>query len=126
MCSVDVSRKLMEAELSPLRRLQWHGVGSKPQVDVGDQLVATHASGADLVIEVDGNLCISGTSGLQQMINQRLKPDVTVCWEREGEVGRVLVQIRFSLDPVMIDFDNPNDLVVSPVVRCIVIEEEEM
>ena len=123
MRSVKVSRKRVKAELPPLWSLQRHGVGSKPVVDLSHKLKATHVQRTALVIEMDRQLSIPGKGDIDQMVNQRLKPDVRISWERERKVGGILMEVGLSLNSMSVNFNDPNNLVVGPVVWEVVIEE---
>ena len=48
---------------------------------------------------------------------------MAVGWEREGEIGSVFMQISLCLHPVTVNFNDPNNLTESSVVRDVVIEE---
>ena len=60
------------------------------------------------------------------MVNQRLQLNVAVNRKSECKVGRILMEVGFGLDPVPIDFNDPNDLVVRSVVWSVVVEEVEV
>ena len=76
-----------------------------------------------MVIEMDRQLSIPGEGDIDQMVNQRLKPDVRISWERERKVGGIFMEVGLSLDPVSVNFNDPNNLVVGPVVWEVVIKE---
>ena len=51
---------------------------------------------------------------------------MAVDWKSERKIGRILMEVGFSLDPMPVDFNDPNDLVVRSVVGSVVIEEVQM
>ena len=94
-------------------------------VDLRNKVVPTHVHWRLLIIEVDRNLCVSCSSDVDQVINERLEANVTVGRKGKGEIRCVFVQISISLHPVLVNLNDPNDLVEGSIVRDVVIEDVE-
>ena len=91
---------------------------AKSVVEVQDQLLAAHARWVVLLHGVRHKCYLIVAKSLAKLLNQRLEPLEVSARDCEIERGSVLCLVAFRLEPVLVCFNDPDNVLVWLVHWC--------